>query len=231
MPDCTYCEDSFDDEQAYLQHLADEHEGELGTIDQRRVEEELDGDDEFEIPTGPLVLGIVLGIAVLIVVYVVFFFGSGDASPAPGSNSGSVAGADAASTANITQTPGPVRSAHEHGTIEVSIDGQQLDFSQPGYQQLADRFHFENQNGRIWHTHATGVTLEWAMATLDIGVSEDTVVFDGTVYRDSDPGTDVTVAVNGEPVDPQTYVLEGESDANARQGDHVRIAVETNQSG
>ena len=37
MPDCDYCEESFADEDAYLDHLADVHEGELGAIDRRRV--------------------------------------------------------------------------------------------------------------------------------------------------------------------------------------------------
>jgi hypothetical protein len=65
------------------------------------------------------------------------------------------------------------------------------------------------------------------MATLGIGVSEDTVVFDGTVYRESDPGTNVTVEVDGEPVDPQTYVLQGGADSRPERGDSIRIVVGT----
>jgi len=228
MPDCDYCGDSFDDEGSYLRHLGDEHEGELGAIDRRRVEEELD-DGGGGLPTGPLVLGVVLLAAVLVVVYVVVFVGGGDATPA--TETGADGDAGEASLAEIEQTPGPTGSAHEHGTIEVVIDGQRVDFSRQEYQVQADKFHFEGGNGQVWHTHATGVTLEWAMATLNIGVSEDTVVFEGTVYRHSDPGTDVTVEVNGEPVDPQTYVLQGTEAANAGNGDHVRIIVETNESG
>jgi len=228
MPECSYCGESFEDETSHARHLRDEHEGELGTIDQRRVEETLD-DDTGGIPTGPLVLGLVVLAAVLVVVYVVVFVGGGDASPATETTADLDAGA--ASLDEVAQTPGPAGSAHEHGTIEVVIDGQEIDFSRETYQLQADKFHFEGGDGRIWHTHATGVTLEWAMATLNIGVSEDTVVFDGTVYRDSDPGTDVTVEVNGQPVDPQSYVLEGTSAANAQNGDHVRIIVETDDSG
>ena len=228
MPDCDYCGDSFDDETAYLRHLGDEHEDELGAIDRRRVEEELD-DRESERPTGPLVLGLVLLAAVLVVVYVVVFVGGGDASPATGAGTDGDAGE--ASLAEVEQTPGPTGSAHGHGTIEVVIDGQTIDFSRQEYQLLADEFHFEGGDGRVWHTHATGITLEWAMATLNIGVSEDTVVFEEAVYRDSDPGIEVTVEVNGEPVDPQTYVLQGAEAANAGNGDRVRIAVETSGNG
>lgn len=38
MPDCAYCEESFPDDEAYLAHLRDAHEGELSRIDRRRVE-------------------------------------------------------------------------------------------------------------------------------------------------------------------------------------------------
>ena len=226
MPDCDYCGDSFDDETAYLRHLGDEHEGELGAIDRRRVEEELD-DGESKRPTGPLVLGLVLFAAVLVVVYVVFV-GGGDASPATEADTDGDAGE--ASLAEIEQTPGPTGSAHGHGTIEVVIDRRTIDFSRQEFQLLADEFHFEGGDGRVWHAHATGITLEWAMATLNIGVSEDTVVFEETVSRDSDPGTDVTVKVDGEPVDPQTYVLQGTEAASAGNGDRVRIVVETSGS-
>lgn len=47
----------------------------------------------------------------------------------------------------------------------------------------------------------------------------ETVTYRGTTYRDSNPGTTVTVEVNGEPVNPRTYVLE--------EGDRVQISVET----
>jgi len=228
MPDCNYCEASFEDEQAYLEHLQAEHEDELGSIDRRRIEENLGGDGGVGLPTGPLVLGFVLLVAVVIVAYVIFFAGASGPSPAPDSG-GSLEGAGEASLDRIAQSPGQLRSAHEHGTMDVSIDGQRIDFSQSEYQLAADKFHFESGNGRVWHKHATGVTLEWAIATLGIGVSEDTVVYDGTVYSDSDPGTNVTVEVDGQPVDPQTYVLQGGSDTNPEAGDSVRIVVETGQ--
>jgi hypothetical protein len=227
MPECSYCGDSFEDEQPYLRHLDEHHRGELGSIDRRRVEEDLNSGDSG-LPTGPLVLGFVLVVAAALVAYVVFFFGG--SSPATGSNA-DVEVDGAASLDSVAQSPGPVGSAHEHGTIEVRIDGRTVDFSQQQYQLRAEEFHFENGNGRVWHKHATGVSLEWAMATLGIGVSEDTVVFDGQVYRESDPGTSVTVVVDGDPVDPQTYVLQGASDTNPEQGDRISIVAETNATG
>jgi hypothetical protein len=221
MPECNYCGGSFEDDQSHLEHLRDEHEGELGTIDSRRVQEELGtSDDGGGLPTGPLVLGIVLAVAVAIVGYVIFVYGAG----------GSAGESGTVNDISVTQMPGqPTQSEHGHGLINVTIDGQELDFSQSRFQrpQEFSAFHFEGGDGRVWHKHAAGVTLEYAMATLGIDVSEDSVTFDGTTYRDSDAGTNVTVTVNGEPVNPETYELSGASDQSPQQGDFIRIIVTT----
>jgi hypothetical protein len=219
MPECDYCGDSFEGDHAYLEHLRAEHEGELGSIDRRRIEEELETTDSDGFPTGPVVLGIVLAVAIAIVGYVIFVHGAGS-----GGESGAV------NDISVAQLPGqPTESAHGHGLVNVTIDGQELDFSQSRFQRPREyaAFHFEGGDGRVWHKHAPGVTLEYAMATLGIDVSEDSVTFDGTTYRDSDAGTNVTVTVNGEAVDPEQYELSGASDQNPQQGDFVRIFVTT----
>jgi hypothetical protein len=202
MPECDYCGESFDDEEALLGHLRDAHAGDLSRIDQRRVAD-LDGDGGGGLPTGPLVLAGVIIIALAVVVYVTVFVGGGG--------------------------PGPLGSAHGHGTIEMVVMGDPVDFSQPEYQGQHRKFHFERMNGEpngtVWHTHAEGVTLAWAMQTLGIEVTSDTVTYRGTTYRDSDPDTEVVVAVNGEPVEPSNYGLEGAGVENVQQGDHVRIVV------
>lgn len=213
MPECAYCGESFDDETAELRHLRDAHRDELSRIDRRRVQD-LEGEEGGGLPTGPLVLGGVILISLAVVVYVIVFLG--------GSASG--------------QEPGPAGSAHEHGTIEMVVLGEQVDFSQPEYQGAARKFHFEPMNGvpngRVWHAHATGITLAWAMDTLGIDVTADSVTFQGTTYRDSDPNTEVIVEVDGEPVDPEEYVLDGTASNDFEQGDHVRIVVRrTNGSG
>lgn len=212
MPECSYCGAGFDDEEPLLQHKADTHESELGTIDQRRVAE-LDGDDGGGLPTGPIVLVGVIAIAVAMVGYVIFFAGGGSAGGAG--------------------EPGAYGSTHEHGPMEMRVLGDRVDFSQSQYQVAADRFHFENGDGQIWHTHAEGVTIQWAMETLGINVTENSVTYDGATYRDSDPEYNVTVAVDGESADPSSFVLEGPSDPALaeQQGDSVLIAVErTNES-
>ena len=200
MPDCDHCGDSFDEEAAYLAHLDAEHADELGAIERRRVEE-LDEDDG--IGTGPLVLGVVVVAAAVLVAYVVFVAGTGS-------------GGVPASVEEVAQEPTDTGSVHYHGTMEIVVAGDPVDLSQDRY-QLADRgFHFEQGNGERWHAHARGITLEYALATLDIGATADSVWYDGTRYTDGE-NANVTLAVNGESVNPKEYVL--------REGDSVRVVV------
>lgn len=208
MPDCDYCEETFESEQAYLKHLKAEHEAELGRIDRRRVGLE-DGDDGgLADAAGPIALGVIVLFAAAIIGYLVFFSGSGG-SPEPHA----------------------LGSIHGHGTINVTILGDRVDFSRPKYQHPQENpyFHFEGGNGRIWHVHGQGVTLQYAMSTLGIGVTDTSVTFQGTTYEDASPEYEVIVTVGGEDVDPSSRVLRGSTTTpSARQtstGSHVRIVV------
>lgn len=200
MPECEYCDASFEDEDTYDTHLGTEHYDELGPIDRRRIGGDTDEEDTDH-PIGLIVLGAFLVVAIGVGVFM--FLSSGNGS---------------STEFDAEQQPSNIGSVHTHGTIEVAIEGQRIDFSQDQYQLQADAFHFEGGDGTRWHVHAQGVTLEYAMATLGINVTESTVTFQGTTYRDSDSNTDVTVTVNGESVTPSEYVL--------REGDQIRIIVE-----
>jgi len=210
MRDCPHCAESFDTEAASLEHLRDDHPAEFGSVDERRLAQ-LGGDGDDGGSNTALLLGGLAVAVVGIVVVVTFFLG--------GSSPGS--GVDAA------RTPSNVGAAHSHGTMEMVVLGDRVDFSRDEYQLQANAFHFEGGDGRVWHGHAEGVTLEWAMASLGIEVTETSVTFDGTTYRDGDAEYAVSVTVNGQPVDPSTYVLQGAQDAAVArsQGDHVRIVV------
>lgn len=192
MPECGYCDASFDDEGAYLDHLRETHADELGPIDRRRV----GADSSRDLPTGPIVIGFVLLVAAVVTGLIIFF---------PGGN-----GTDGG--------PHNVGSVHYHGTMTMEVAGGRIDFSQSRYQVQADAFHFEAGDGTRWHVHAQGVTLAWAMRSLGIGVTAETVTFEGRTYDDADPDTTVRITVNGESVTPAEYVLQ--------PGDAVRIIVE-----
>lgn len=205
MTDCDHCGASFDDETAYLRHLRDEHADALGRIEQRRVDS-LGGDDGG-LDAAPVALGAVLVAAVAIVAYVVFFTGG----------SGGTGGSGMINGYQVAQLPTgqAYEGTHYHGQLEMRVTGETVDFSQEQYQLQADAFHFEG-DGR-WHVHAPGVTLEYALATLSIGVSDDSVTYQGTTYTD-DENARVQVLVNGNDVEPASYVLQ--------DGDTIEIVVE-----
>jgi hypothetical protein len=112
---------------------------------------------------------------------------------------------------------GPV---HEHGTI----NGTELDFSQPAFQNPREypAFHFEDGT-EVWHVHERGVTLQYAMSTLGITVTEDSVRYDGETYAGEN--ATVVVEVDGEPVDPGEYVLDGVRAEDGEGGDYIRIVA------
>jgi len=198
MPECNYCDDSFESEEAYLSHLEDQHLDELGRIDRRRLGLDSTEEDETR-ATGPLVLVGILVVTVAVVGFVLF-------SP---SNGGDV---------TPGQEPTNLGAVHHHGTMEMVVNGQQVDFSRTRYQMQSSSFHFEGGVGTRWHVHAQGVTLQYALGTLGMNATESSITHRGTTYRDSDSNTTVRITVNGEPVAPREYGLRG--------GDQVRIVVE-----
>jgi hypothetical protein len=211
MPDCDYCRESFENEEAYLGHLQSEHEGELSGVDQRRVDE-FDG-DESDFPLGAVILGGTLVAAFAVVAALVMTMGgSGGSGP---SNLGSV---------------------HEHGTMAITIEGETLDLNSDEFFLQDDYFHFEGnelQNGvDIWHVHGQDVTLQYALDTLGIEVNDEGTVlsYGGTTYRADDPGTEIIIEVNGEPVEPAEYEPDGvgpvEDVANGG-GDRIVVEVRT----
>lgn len=85
MPDCSYCGETFADDESYLDHLGDAHRDELSRIDRRRVQaaEADDGESRLVLYSAVAVLGVLLAA----VLYVTFFQGGGG-SPAGAEPSG-----------------------------------------------------------------------------------------------------------------------------------------------
>jgi len=197
MPECRYCGETFEDEDARMAHLEAAHADELGRIDRRR----LGIDDE----DGGISLRLAAVVALVLVAGVVVVYAT-------------LMGSEGASRAIEPSDRG---SVHYHGTIEVHIGNQTVDFSQPRFQYESTgvtAFRFENGNGSQWHVHARSVTLQWAMASVGLEVRAETVTVDGETYGD-DPGETAIVEVNGESVVPSTYILQ--------EGDHIRIVVDS----
>lgn len=192
MPDCDYCDQSFPDEGSLLEHMGEAHEGELGRIDQRRVEEHYGGDDEgLSTTVGYAIVGIVL-VAVI----------GGAVYAAVGAFSG-----------------GPGEIVHEHGTVNVTVDGEQVDLHQ--YSDETEAFHFHPGDER-WHMEPREpgrLTLADAFSRIGIEVTESRLDLGDRTFDESESDVEVNVRVNGEPVDPSSYELQ--------EGDHIQIAVQT----
>ena len=224
--DCAYCGVSVS-EAAYERHLRRVHADELTPIDARRVGRSADGGRGRR---GLLYAGAGGVLAVFVLGYGLLFLG-----------------ADAPSNAAAI-LPDPTNATHEHGLVSVEYDGETVDFADPRYLENDECFHFHGDGTggegdgdgadshdhgdgagapALWHAHCGNVTLEYALGTLGVEVSEDRVVVDGRTYDAAD-GDTVSVTVDGEPVDPETYVLGGvESVEDARHGagDDVEIVV------
>jgi len=229
MPDCDYCDDSFADESAYHDHLANAHRDELGPIDRRRIGADDDDDEEGRdlalYAVGILGVALISGLLTYVVISGALGGGGGDgdlgeqgAAPNPIDFDLGPAGED-----QVYQ-PYDQAAVHYHGEISVAVGGQELDFTRPAFQHpgTSPAFHFENQETR-WHGHARGITLEYALETTAFGVTENTFYYDGTLYDGSEDGTTVRYEVNGETVDPETYVLE--------ENDYIEVTVSDGSTG
>ena len=211
MPECDYCGESFGDEDAYLGHLADEHEGDLSPIDQRRVGDHVGGsDDGIDSSTiGLAGLAVVMVLAVALTGYLVLGGGSAD------------------------DQPSQVGSVHEHGQITITIEGESLDLLAPEFKLADDAFHTEGTerirgDTYLWHKHAQDVTLQYALGTFGIDVNDagTELTYDGTTYDADDPGTTIEITVDGESVAPGDVELDSVTDeAAAIEGEGQNIAV------
>ncbi|MXV61923.1 hypothetical protein GS429_07610 [Natronorubrum sp. JWXQ-INN-674] len=205
---CSYCGDPVSDDE-YERHLDRAHADELTAIDRRRVNLSSGGSKRRNLA---LYAGASLVLALFLVGYAAVFL-------APGT---------AASSAAVQ--PDADREIHEHGTIDVQYDETVVAFDDPQYAELDECFHFhEYDNGDVWHTHCENVTIEYALETLGMTITAEEFAVNGQTFSERD-GDTISVTVNGGPVDPQAYVLEGvESvdDAQAGVGDHVEIVVKS----
>lgn len=87
MPDCEYCDATFDGETEYVEHLAATHDGELSTIDQRRVQQHETAD------SGGRPVGTYVGVVVALVLVAGLGYAGVTALGSGGSSGGSSGGA------------------------------------------------------------------------------------------------------------------------------------------
>jgi hypothetical protein len=132
--------------------------------------------------------------------------------------------------------PTDQRAVHEHGTMEITIDGQQLDLMSSEFAQSDSAFHFHGNEQQkygdyVWHKHARGVTLQYALETLGIEVNDagTELTYDGTTYSEDD-GASIDIEVDGEAVEPADHEVGGVADETAAAnggGQDITVTVTT----
>lgn len=106
---------------------------------------------------------------------------------------------------------------HPHGTLDITVDGEQLNLTGEEY-TMADRyFHFHgDEEAERWHGHSVNITVAYAISTFpEMNLTDDSFTHEGTTY-DVEDGT-VNVTVNGESVEPESHTL--------KDGDDISIDV------
>lgn len=161
MVDCDYCGESFGGEDAYLDHLADSHEGELGSIDQRRVDSRA-SESESGLPVGAVIGGIVVVLALGAGIYVTQLGGnSGTSGVSPdGVEAASLdSSGNATLLANVSQFPSEGRNHVSPGTdIQYS---QTPPLSGTHYGDWSERGYFEEpqEYGYLVHSLEHGAVI------------------------------------------------------------------------
>ena len=131
---------------------------------------------------------------------------------------------------NETEDEGPgYKQNHWHGRLFFEVNGELVNFRQPKYylDNIEDEnpeavyFHFhedpQNHGPNEWSNEKQIVTLERALNLLpDIGYARKSgahaVTYDGTTYRASQSGTDISIHRGTEAVDPQQYEVQHDDD-------------------
>jgi hypothetical protein len=203
MVNCDYCSSSFDDEEAYLNHLSNEHSSdELSSIDKRRIEKEY---SESNMNTTLIASVSALSVGLLLLLAFVV------ADPLDSNNGHNHDNHD-----HDEIEPTGLRQAHTHGGILVVFPDGPVDFSRQKYQIQDQFFHFEGGNGERWHIHGRKVSLAYAMETVGIDIEDNktSVTFEGTTYNRSQ--YDITIQVNGNSVDPESYIIKNRDNITIR---------------
>jgi len=72
---------------------------------------------------------------------------------------------------------GPLWEDHAHASILVMVHGDKLDFSITPFQLQSSWIHFENNEGKTIHRHASGVTLGYLFETMGFDLTDRCLVF------------------------------------------------------
>ncbi|WP_254279641.1 DUF3105 domain-containing protein [Haloarcula marina] len=204
MVDCDYCDESFDGEDAYLDHLAAAHGGELGAIDQRRVDQRTSDDGEG-LPLGPIVLGVVAVLAIGAVAFTMLG-GGGGGPPVDGIEAAPLNESGDASLLNgVERFP---NQGNEHVASGTDVDYAQMPpLSGPHYTGTVEAGFYEETPalGDLVHTLEHGAVIVYYDPATTTDAANESLEGFATVHT----GTwqSVVVAPNPNPNPEADYVL------------------------
>lgn len=115
-------------------------------------------------------------------------------------------------------------AAHDHGSLDIVIDGELVDLDQPRFHDLHPEFHIHPGYGNRWHHHPRHLgamfgfeplTLRQALSAVGLDLAGDRLVFDGSSFDLLDTTTELSVLVGVVEVDVDRHIV----------GDGDRITV------
>jgi len=193
MPKCETCGKEFNTEDGLNSHQADKHG--MSSHEKKEVKKQ-QGEQKKEEVHGKAKRKKIKRYALVAIVIIAvvtggyFLLGSTSSNNLGSVNLGSVN----LGSVNL----GSVGSTHTHQDFKMYVNGQMVDFSQPKYQLRSNLVHFEESNGNVIHTHATGMTVGYMLGTLNIEMTSECLSIDGVRYCNNG-NSKLKMYVNSQP--------------------------------
>jgi hypothetical protein len=104
---------------------------------------------------------------------------------------------------------------HVHADFAVYMNGDQLDFSQTGYQSSVSHekdedVHLHDGDGKVVHRHAEGVTFAQLLKSIGYELGSDCFTTDTKEQYCTNASSTLAFYVNGTPADKTTYIPQEE---------------------
>ncbi len=113
---------------------------------------------------------------------------------------------------------GAVGSTHAHASLLVMDRNNAVSFCSKKYMLASQVAHFEDDDCTVVHKHATGVTLDTFLKTIEVSLTDSCLTITGQPPLCSDAKNTLRVVLNGEEVKASTIPY-----YELRNNDHILI--------
>tara|TARA_B100001765_G_scaffold210471_1_gene171782 strand:+ start:328 stop:939 length:612 start_codon:yes stop_codon:yes gene_type:complete len=104
---------------------------------------------------------------------------------------------------------GPMGSTHQHLDVLIYVDGQIIDLNQTQYAHQSNYAHLHQNETDVIHLHAINIPISWFMESINIPLTESSLVLDGQVY-DEDEINKLHIIINGVKINNLDYIFQDE---------------------